>query len=124
MFSKKIVIGICVSKEAVRSYPHFTPDLRKITNNSIEMCHRHHRQSSKCPTSPCCPDFECAHMKGRRESFCISKSNSLEKVQQKPRMSKKKNELTTENCAPQPPNNCSPYGCMIPFFLFLLQCQN
>ncbi|KAF7910797.1 uncharacterized protein EAF01_002306 [Botrytis porri] len=84
-----------------------------------QMCHRH-RQNSKCPPAPCCPDFQCAHMDSHHEPFCVSMSNPNEKTavtsSENPTMSKKKNELITEDCAPQEPTGCSPSGCESPPF--------
>ncbi|TGO28943.1 hypothetical protein BPAE_0021g00680 [Botrytis paeoniae] len=75
------------------------------------ICHRH-KQNSKCPPAPCCPDFQCAYMGSHRESFCVSMSDSNEKTELI--SSKKKNEVMTENCAPQEPTGCSPFGCRNP----------
>ncbi|TGO18566.1 hypothetical protein BTUL_0009g00850 [Botrytis tulipae] len=84
-----------------------------------QMCHRH-RQNSKCPPAPCCPDFQCAYVDSHHESFCVSMSDSNENTEitssKKPAMSKKKNALMTENCAPQEPTGCSPFGCKNPPF--------
>ncbi|KAF7953848.1 uncharacterized protein EAE97_001247 [Botrytis byssoidea] len=83
------------------------------------MCHRH-RQNSKCPPAPCCPDFQCAYVDSHHDSFCVSMSDSNENTEitssKKPAMSKKENELMTENCAPQEPTGCSPFGCKNPHF--------
>ncbi|KAF7934394.1 hypothetical protein EAE99_002846 [Botrytis elliptica] len=79
-----------------------------------QMCHRH-RQNSKCPPAPCCPEFQCAYVDSHHESFCVSMSDSNKKTEiassKKHTISKKKDELMTENCAPQEPTGCSPFGC-------------
>ncbi|KAF7938557.1 uncharacterized protein EAE98_000895 [Botrytis deweyae] len=82
-----------------------------------QMCHRH-RQNSKCPPAPCCPDFQCAYVDSHHESFCVSMSDSNKKTEiassKKHAISKKKDELMTENCAPQEPTGCSPFRCKNP----------
>ncbi|TGO66021.1 hypothetical protein BOTNAR_0070g00230 [Botryotinia narcissicola] len=79
-----------------------------------QTCHRH-RQNSKCSPAPCCPDFQCAYVDSHHESFCVSVADSNENTEitssKEPAMSNKENALMTENCAPQEPTGCSPFGC-------------